>query len=248
MRLLKSTLSPALLLFGAVLMPLIAAADEPPAKPWKDAGEFSLLSTNGNSKATSTAAKNTFNYKWPKAALELIAGGMGSSSGNTVTAEQYNASEKVTYPLDLAQKNYVYEKFGWDRNRFAGYRNRWDGSVGYGRQLLDLPSDKLISEVGAGYINEERINAPHNDFLSGRLYGKYTHILSKTAQFSQDAEYLHDFSDSRDYRLNTETALIASLSTHLSLKASYKWNRVGKPPPGIGKDDTTTSVALIVNY
>ncbi len=90
-------------------------ADDAPKKPWKDAGEFSLVSTNGNSKATSTSVKNTFNYDWTKAALELVAGGLGSSSGNSVTAEQYNASEKVSYPLTENKKNYVFEKGGWDK-------------------------------------------------------------------------------------------------------------------------------------
>jgi putative salt-induced outer membrane protein YdiY len=240
--------SAALLLGSVVLLNMRVLADDASAKPWKNTGEVSVVSSNGNSKATSTSAKDTFNYKWSKAALELIAGGLGSSSGNKVTAEQYNASEKVLYPFTDSQKNYVFEKFGWDKNQFAGYRNRWDGNVGYGREIFNISSNTLTSEIGGGYINEERIDAPRNDFASGRAYAKYVRILSATAQFSQDAEYLHDWSDSKDYRLNTETAIIASLTTHLSLKASYKWNRVGKPPAGIGKDDTTTMVALIINY
>jgi putative salt-induced outer membrane protein YdiY len=117
-----------------------------------------------------------------------------------------------------------------------------------GRVLLELPKDTLSTEIGPGYVNEERIDAPRNEFVSGRAYAKYVHTLSKTASFSQDCEYLHHFSDSDDYRLNTETAIIASLTEHLSLKASYVWHRVGLPPPNTGKDDTLTSVALIVNY
>ena len=50
-------------------------ADDAPKNPWKDSGEVSVVSTNGNSKSTSTSAKNTFNYDWIKEALELIAGG-----------------------------------------------------------------------------------------------------------------------------------------------------------------------------
>jgi putative salt-induced outer membrane protein YdiY len=108
--------------------------------------------------------------------------------------------------------------------------------------------DKLNTEIGPGYVNEERINAPRNEFASGRAYAKYVHTFNAAANFSQDAEYIHDFSDNKDYRLNTESALITSLSTHLSLKTSFVWKHVGKPVAGIGKDDTTTGVALIVNY
>ena len=223
-------------------------AEDAPAKPWKDSGEFSVVSTNGNSKSTTMSTKNTFNYDWSKAGLELVAGGLGSQSRGQTTAEQYNASEKVSVPLTANKRNYVFEKFGWDSNRFAGYRHRYDASGGYGREIFQISSSTLISELGAGYINEERISSPRNDFASGRAYAKYTQILSATAHFSQDAEYLHNFDDYKNYRLNMESAIVASISTHMALKASFKWNRVGKPPVGFGKDDTTTSVALVVNY
>lgn len=216
------------------------------AKPWKNSTEASLVSTNGNSKTTTTSVKNTYGYKWTRTGLEIVGGGLGSSSGNQVTAEQYFANEKVTY--NFTEKNYVYEKFGWDKNRFAGIRNRWDGTAGLGRNVLDLAKDKLNAELGGGYINEERINAPRNDFGAGRAYAKYIHLFSDTANFSQDAEYLHNFKDSDGYRLNTETALTAALSAHLSLKTSFVWNRVAKPAPGSLKDDTKVMVGLIVNY
>lgn len=240
----------------AIVLLFMAAklrADETPPpgstttiKPWKDTGEVSVVSANGNSRATTTSAKNTFLYHWTNTSLELVGEGMGSSSGNQVTAEQYNASEKVK--RTLTGSNYVFEEGGWDKNRFAGIRDRYSASAGVGRLLMNFTRDKLTGEIGGGYIHEERTDAPQNNFPSGRAYSKYSHILSPTATFSQDAEYLHDFTNLKDYRLNMETAVIASLTTQLSLKASYTWKRVGEPPPGFGKDDTVTSVALIINY
>lgn len=255
------SLSRLLRLFAALALSGAAyAADAPPTsqdiqpgvaipattKAWKDAGEFSAVSTNGNSRATTTSAKNTFNYAWGKSVLDLIAGALGSSSGHTVTAEQYNASEKIAYTYH--NKDYVFESFGWDSNRFAGYYNRYNATAGLGRLLIETKTDTLATEIGPGYVNEERVNAPRNDFASGRAYAKYMHVLSPTSTFSQDAEYIHDFSDRKDYRLNMETALVSSLTTHLSLKASFVWKRVGEPPLNVGKDDTTTSMALVVNY
>jgi putative salt-induced outer membrane protein YdiY len=239
--------------FLAALMILTAScavrADDAPApiKKWKDSGEFSLVTTNGNSKGTTTSAKDTFNYNWNDVTgLELVAGGLGSSSGHTVTAENYNGSEKVTWKL--VGKNYVFERFGWDKDRFAGIRNRYDSSAGLGRLLLDLPNDKLNGELGGGYINEQHTDQTHNDFGSGRAYAKYSHALSATSSFTQDGEYIHNFNNPKGYRFNTETALIAALSTHLSLKTSFDWKRNGQPPVGAVRDDTITSVALVVNY
>src|SRR5437660_9035253 len=41
------------------------------------------------------------------------------------------------------------------------------------------PHDKLIGELGAGYVVEDRINQKNNNFTSGRLYSKYTHDLDR---------------------------------------------------------------------
>lgn len=246
-RVVVSSLLVSLLSISVLLADDAVPAAEGAKRKWKDAAEFSLLTTNGNSRGTTTSGKNTFTYNWSDlTGLEFLAGGRGSSNAGTVTSEQYNASEKVTWKLIGA--NYVYERFGWDQDRFAGIANRWDASAGLGRLLLDLKNDKINTELGGGYVNEERTSAPRNDFASGRAYAKYVHTLSATANFSQDAEYLHNFKNRKGYRLNTETALIASLSTHLSLKTSFVWKRNALPPPGAIKDDTTTAVALIVNY
>jgi len=243
------------LAWGACLLSLcgsLGAADDAviastaAARRWKDGAEVSVVSTNGNSKTTTTSIKNTFTYAWTKTALELIGGGLGASSGNQVTAEQYNASEKVIRTLE--GKNYVFEKGGWNKDRFAGIRDRFDANLGLGRYLLDRPANTLNTEIGPGYVNEDRIDAPRNEFASGRVYAHYVHIFNASTRFSQDAEYIADFQDGRDYRLNTESALIAALTTHLSLKTSYVWHRVNEPPPAAGKDDTITSVALLINY
>jgi putative salt-induced outer membrane protein YdiY len=244
MRLTQLT-APVLCLSMAVILPL-HAEDAPPKKPWSNVGEASVLSTNGNSKSTSTSFKNLFKYDWTKAGLELDGGAMGSSNANAVTSENYYASEKTTWKLTV--RNYVYERFKWDKDRFSGIRNRYDSSAGLGRLLLDFSNDKLNGELGGGYINEERTESPRNDYASGRAYGKYVHTFNPATSFSQDAEYLHNFKTSKGYRINTETAVIAALTTHLSLKTSYVWKHNNLPPPGIGKDDTTTSVALIINY
>ena len=247
-------------ILGAGLLGVVAASaraddspsDQPPAvstgtpRPWKDTGEFSIVSANGNSRTTTTSAKDTFDYNWTKTLLELAGGGLGSSSGNQVTSEQYNAGEKVR--RSLIGDNFVLEQFAWNKDRFAGLQSQYSASGGLGRTLFTLAKDKLTSELGGGYTFIEHTDGTHDDFPSGRAYAKYVHTLSATASFTQDAEYLHNFDNYKDYRLNTETAVIASLTTHLSLKASYTWKRVAEPPPGFGKDDTVTSVALLVNY
>ena len=237
-----TTIAALLALFASSAM----AQQAPEPKKWKDAAELSAVQTAGNSKTSTIAAKNLFNYDWQKAGLELAAGGLGTKSGNTVTAEQYNAAEKVS--LKLEGKNYAFEKTTWDKNRFAGIKDRYDMALGLGRLLLDTAEDKLSAEAGGGYIFEDRLKSDNKSFGTYRGYAKYIRTLSPTANASQDLEYQGDFSDRKGYRMNAETALISSISTHFSLKASYLWKYLNTPPPGFKRTDTILSMSVIVNY
>ncbi len=224
-----------------------AGAEEAPKKPWKNSTELSAVSANGNTKSQSGSVKDTFNYEWKsKTVLELIGSALGASNQGSTTAEKYSASEKLTQKF--SEKNYGYQKFVWDKDRFAGIRGRYDNNVGMGRELIKSPVNFLIGEVGVGYIEEYRINDDDEEFTSGRAYSKYVWTISPTSNFSQDAEYLHNFENRRDFRVNTETAITAAINTAMSLKLSYVWKHVGEPPRGFGRNDTTTTVALVATY
>lgn len=221
-------------------------AEEPAKKKWKNIAELSFVSTNGNTQSSASSAKDTYTYQWTRTMLELIAGGVGAKTDGHTTAEEYYASEKVAYLI--SDRNYVFEKGRWDRNRFAGIQDRYDAGAGLGRQIIKTDKDNLNGELGGGYISEDRTVGPTNNFASGRAYTKYLHIFTPTATFSQDIEYLHNFDKGDDFRVNTETALISALSANLSLKVSYVWKHVGEPPVGFGRNDTTTSVSLLATY
>lgn len=236
----------AILLIPVLALAAAAQAQEAPKK-WKDAAELSYVQTSGNSKTTTLSAKNLFNYDWQKAALELTAGGLGTKSGTSVTGEQYNASEKVSWKL--TGKNYTFEKIAWDKNRFAGIKDRWDLGVGVGRHILESADDQLFAEVGGGYMFEDRMPGSENkSFGTYRGYAKYIRTLSATANASQDFEYLGNLKESDGYRMNAETALVASISSHFSLKASHVWKYVNSPSAGFRKTDTINMLSLIVNY
>lgn len=221
-------------------------AEDAPKKAWKDAAELSLVSTTGNNFTQTTSGKNVFNYDWTGAGLEIFGSGLGAKSEGRVTAEEYNAGEKVSWKAtDL---NYLFERFNWTKNRFAGVRNRYESTVGAGRHLFKLERHTAFAELGGGHTSEERIGSKSLKFVSGRAYAKYTFTISETANFSQDFEYLHNFDNPRDYRHNSETALTAALNGTFSIKLSYLWNRVGRPPAGFTRDDTKTAVSLIAAF
>ncbi|MBK8870551.1 MAG: DUF481 domain-containing protein [Elusimicrobia bacterium] len=219
---------------------------EEPAKNWENETQLTFLSARGNSQSRTVGAGEKFNWSKDKKALELWAHALNVESDNQRTSERYDAGEKAEWKL--SGRNYLFERAQWESNRFAGYNHRYDASVGVGRGLLKTAADDLFGEIGGGYINEQLVKAPRNDFVSGRLYAKYVRGISKTSSFFQDGEYLHNFDNPNGYRVNTETALKASLSTRMALKVSYIWKHVHEPPAGFKRDDSLTLLSLLINY
>lgn len=239
----------ALAALAALFIPGLVRADDAaaPAKKWKDSAEISYVNTNGNSKTSTTAGKDNFSYDFDAfTRLELEGGGLGSRSQNQITAEQYYAGEKGQRKYD--DRDYGFEKYRWDKNRFAGVLNRQEVSLGLGRELWKTKADLLTGEAAPGYLNEERAAAKRRSVGTSRLYSKYTHDFTATSKFSQDVEYLQSLADKRDSRINTATELTTALSAHFSVKTSFLWKRSTQPPPGVAKDDEITSFALIANF
>jgi putative salt-induced outer membrane protein len=236
-----------LLIAASLLAAVSAAAADAPARKWSDAAEASFVNTNGNSRTQTTSAKDFFGYDFDKLTrLELEGGGLGSKSQGQVTAEQYYAGEKSQSKYD--DHDYVFEKYRWDKNRFAGIANRQEFSLGVGRELWKNASNLLTGELAPGYLNEERIGDKRRSNATARAYSKYVHDFTPTSKFSQDVEYLQSLADKRDSRFNTETALTTALSSHFSVKTSFLWKRSNQPPTGTRKDDEISSFSLIANF
>lgn len=229
----------------AAALPAAAWAGETPA--WKGSAELSFVSANGNSSAQTSSAKAGGTRRLgDRDALELEAGGLGSRGAGAVTAERYFAGEKLSRKLD--ERNYVFQRYRWDRDRFAGVAHRHDISLGAGRELWKTPRDLLSAELAPGYLNEERLRDRRKSFASARAAAKYARELGAGSRFTQDAEWTQSLADSRDARLATETSLSAALSSSLAVKNSFSWKRDNRPPRGARKDDTLLSVALVATF
>lgn len=228
-------------------LPASAQDLAPAPKKWKVNAEFSFISANGNTKSQTLSAKNGFSYLFTSAdTLEMDGGGLGSRNGPVVTAEQYYASQKIAHKLD--DRNYLFEKYRWDRNRFAGVAHRHDLSAGFGREFWKTPKDLLIGEAAPGYLNEERFNDKRKKYAASRFYAKYTRELAAGSRFSQDVDYVQSLADKRDNRMATETAVSAALTTSLAIKNTFTWRHDSRPPTGKVKDDTVFAVALVATF
>ena len=235
------------LLAVALLAAVPAFAVDVSSAPWKESIEASFVDATGNTRTTTTSGRETFSYAFDAAtSLEIKGGGLNARSQGRTTAEQYDAGEEVRHKFDA--RDYVFEKYRWDKDRFAGILGRQEFSTGLGRDLWKTQHDLLTGEAGPGYLNEERIGDARVSVAMSRGCVKYERDFTTTSKFGQDVEYLQNLADGRDSRFNTMTALTTALSAHFSVKTSFAWRRSNQPPPGFGKNDDLTSFAVIAIF
>jgi putative salt-induced outer membrane protein len=242
------------ILFLLLVMSTIAVASyaeeetEVKDKKLKDEFEFALVNTTGNTEVTTLAAKNTLTYQFTEKWLgEWKIGVLYSESDDEVNAESYFTDLRLQY--DINERFYSYGIGGWLKDRFAGFDSRYYIGPGVGYRFFGGPKHFLAGEAGVNYAHEELTDDSTNDFLEGRLFGKYEYAFTEKNKFSQSLEYLQGFDDLDHYKINSETALIAALNSYLALKISYIINYNNQPSSDTpDRTDTILGASIVVNY
>jgi len=217
-------------------------------KKWSDQADFSFVDTGGNTVVTSLSAKNFLKYEFSdelQAAWKL--GVLYGKSGGEKNAESYFSDLHLDY---LFTKHlYSFVNVGWSKDKFAGIDSRYYVGPGVGYNFLTGPKHFLSAEISLNYVNEKYTDDTYKEYLGGRAFAEYEYAFTDKNKFSQSVEYLHDFYDSDNYNVNSETALISALSDYLSLKTSYLVKYNNQPVPSTLKEtDTILSVTLVVNF
>jgi putative salt-induced outer membrane protein len=217
-------------------------------KKWKDEAELSLVDANGNTELTSLSLNNILEYSFDKnlkGTWELSA--LYGESEGVKNAESYATKVRLDYLL--TDQLYAGGIAGWLKDEFAGIKGKYYIGPALGYRFFTGPRHFLLGEAGLNYATEKYIDNTDEQFIEGRAFGKYEYVFSKKNKFSQSLEFLYNFDNSADYKVNSETALISALNDYLSLKAGYEIRFTNKPIPRTLKEtDTILSLALVVNF
>ncbi len=124
-----------------------------------------------------------------------------------------------------------------------------------GRRLaVSLGGPPLAQGRDGARLHERAADPPRprrdrdGDFATARAALEYKWKLSKTSEFSEEASFVEDLSDSKDWRFANKVSLGAGVTTVLSVKLSYAWLTLNEPVPGKKKTDTITSAALVAKF
>jgi putative salt-induced outer membrane protein len=155
---------------------------------------------------------------------------------------------------DVASHFAIYGLTAFDRNQFAGIRSRFAEGAGGVWKVLATDVDQFNIEAGYQYTEQKNLIGPDHNFSALRAASSVKHSFTKEAYVFENVEYIPDLEDSNDYRINTETDLVAPLSAHTAMKFSYVVRFANAPPLNaagtalLQKTDQILSAGIQVTY
>ncbi len=214
---------------------------------WNGNVEISYLQTGGNTESQTFAGEGKAERAFKRAQLTGEARGLyGGKEG--VTSEK-SWSTSLKYGHNISNRSSVFVLESVERNTLKGIDFRYVHQGGIGHYFIKTETDTLKGEVGAGYVKEDRVD-PLKDvgYANARAFLGYVHAFTEQTRFEQTVEYLPNLSDSEDYIINEETAVIANLMGQFALQTSFAVAFDHLPPPGFEKTDRVFKTALLYTF
>jgi putative salt-induced outer membrane protein len=230
-----------------------AAQAQDQKKPVNFTGDVGFVNTAGNTHLTTLSIGDKLTAQTGRVLLTQTFALVYGKSDSLQTANSQLVRGRADYSFSKRLSSYGF--VGYERNRFAGIDHRTDEGIGLALKALANEHNELDFEAGVGLVQEHLLPDPAVDvtvsghFVAGRAAARYKYLFSKATYFQQTLEYLPDLEAGTKYRLNSETALVAPISRHFGLKASYsiKYNHA-PPSPELAKSDRLLTTGLQVTF
>lgn len=223
----------------------LSAQDAP--KPVTIVTDLGFVNTAGNTEITTLNLGERLTYRnidstW---LFNQFAGAVYGRTSGQQTANQLNAGVRLDRSLGGAL--YLFAGAKWDKDRFAGIQRRFEEILGLSWRAIESPSDVLVLEGGTAFTQKQAITGVDDNFVSARAAADFRHSLSEKAFFRQLVELLPNLEDGDDVRLNSETALVAPLSSNIAIKMAYGIRFDNQPEIGFKKTDRvfTSGVQIV---
>jgi putative salt-induced outer membrane protein len=136
----------------------------------------------------------------------------------------------------------------YERNVYAGFSSRYDELLGIQWRAIRRKQDSLTVDGGGVLTEQENTLGQRERLPAARTAVNYKHQFSNKASFQHLAEVIPDVKTGGHFRVNSETAMVAPLSEHMSLKVRWATRFNSAPPAGFGTTDRVFTAGVQVAY
>jgi putative salt-induced outer membrane protein len=242
---------------GALLLgPLAAHAEEIP-QGWSGKGQAGYVMSRGNSDTDSANVKidlNLLRNAW-KHSLSLD-GLFGRSAGIT-SAERWDARLQSDYQINAHL--FSFAALSYQDDRFSGFQYQASGSAGFGYKFFDSDNTRLSAQVGVGYrsLRPELLIKDESGAVIDRIAQETQTEVVATAgvdfshRFNANTRLLDKLvseSGSSNVSIRNDLALEVKMNRKLSLAAGFSVLENTKPPAGLKRTDTITTLNLVYAF
>ena len=205
-----------------------------------------FVNTAGNTELTTLNVEEKLAYRpatspWRGSQFFNIVYGKESGTEN---ANLLKTGARVDYQLSKRLSAFAGGTF--ERNRFAGISRRFEEPVGLSFAAVQTDKQQLDLEGGLDFTQQRDLNNVNDNFTAARAAAKYQYSFTKNSNLSENLEFLPNLDTGKDYRINSETALVAPLSGRISVKLAYTIRFDNLPEPGFKKTDRIFTSGLQV--
>lgn len=242
---------------AAFVSSALAAQDAKKPPPTELTADVGLVAVSGNTSTSSFTANERYIRRIKPWEFKQDAGGVYGKTAGVESSNLLRLGLRADY--DLSGVFALYGLTAYDRDRFAGIRSRFAEGAGGVWKIIATDINQFNVEAGYQYTQQKNLVGPDHDFSALRLASTVKHSFTKAAYVFEGVEYIPDIQDSQDYRVNSETDLVAPLSSHTAMKLSYvvRFNNQppfaaappgGPPPARLEKTDQILSAGIQIAY
>lgn len=234
----------------------VAVAPPPPPPPFYTLhADLGYVNTSGNTNTQTLnvadqLAFNTSPFNKLSQTFALVYG----TNSNKVQTSQWTAGLRDEYTF--GQHVGVYGLFNFDRNTFAGIKERFEEGAGVAFIPIVTAHDKLEIDIGGSFVNVTAlvtdttgaVSDSTDRYVALRTALIYRHTFIKETYIQEAIEGIPDLKTSSNYRVTSQTDLVAPLSKHIAIKIGYGIKYANLPPVGYQTMDRLFTSDLQFNF
>ncbi len=224
-----------------------AAIDTTKTKPVTSfTGDLGFVSASGNTNITTLTVGDKIVHTNGRWMFSQVGTYVSGETDNKQTANQLLLGARADFALNSRLS--VFVGASYERNTFAGFDSRTDEIAGIAWQAVVAAKDSARIDIGGVATQESDVDSTKQSFPAARAALSYKHQFTKLAYFHQFVEYIPNLQTSGSYRFNTESALVAPLSTHIGIKLAYAIRFDSRPQPTFGTTDRLLTTGIQISY
>jgi putative salt-induced outer membrane protein len=209
--------------------------------------ELGFVQSQGNSDAQTTNFRQMNFFKWDYNKIKGVYQLLRSESRGVESARRWSGG--AIYERDISEVFGAYVHQSYESNIYAGFNLRSNSEVGMRFSHLRRKTTTWFTYVGFRYMSEKRVDAPENHSDLGHVYVELNSIWDPAISTQIWAEYLPNFSHSKQYYFNYEASLSAALNRVFSLKSAYRVEYANVPAPkATHQRDSLLTTSLVAKF